>query len=147
MADYLNGIVYISTDNYATLKTNGILTANGQTYTYDPNALYITTDETPATYVHNIKIYNDGSASGSCEFYTTIYSDRSTAYTIDEIVATYNMGNKLTVNGIVSNSNGTTAVGNVWFANTTEAYFNNSSEICTGSSLHIEDTIVGKLYN
>lgn len=147
MADYLNGIVYISTDNYATLKTNGILTANGQTYTYDSNTLYITTDDVPTTYVHNVKIYNDGSASGTCECYATIYSNKSTAYTINEIVTIYNAGNKLTVNGIVSNSNGTTAVGNVWFANTTEAYFNNSSEICTGSSLHIEDTIVGKLYN
>ena len=148
MADYLNGIVYLSTENYATLKANGTLTVNGTTYTYDQNTLYITEDEeTDATYIHQVRISNEGSASGSCDFVATIYSTNSNKITIDELVSTYNStDNKLiNISGIVSNSNGTSAVGNVWFANTSEAYFNNSSETCTGTVLTAVDTIIGKL--
>ena len=44
MAD-LKNVVYISNADYETLITNGSVTVNGTTVTYDPNDLYITPEE------------------------------------------------------------------------------------------------------
>lgn len=280
MADYLNGIVYLSTENYATLKANGTLTVNGTTYTYDKNTLYITDDDGSDTgssgstggtfnggivnnkmyyqaevypyvpvadltsgflyhtkngstltpkqltlsdisdaddlltsdricelslgvytgifegstdaqigtnagyswvdynptsnnsaisvevagadavktlanaykaltnnmkYVHNVKV-SAGGSSGSCEFYFTVYNTSSTALTISNLVSTYTISNKLSgISGYVTTTSGTTPVYNVFFESSSVAHFNGSSVSCTGSTLTVTDTIVGRV--
>lgn len=40
-----NGVVYISNEDFTTLKNNGSVVINGVTYTYDENTLYCTPEE------------------------------------------------------------------------------------------------------
>ena len=79
MAD-LKNIVYISNENYETLVTNGSVTVNGTTITYDANDLYITPEESlPTLTIGNITYDGTepktvtledlgGSAGGSVEY-------------------------------------------------------------------------------
>lgn len=106
---------------------------------------YVRFNDAPK-YVHYIHIYNGGSASGSCDCYATIYSASDTKLTATDLINTYTMTNKLyNITGVVSNTNGCNAVGNVFFAGTKEAYFNDGTQTCTGTTINVEDTILGRL--
>lgn len=49
MSDYTKKIVYLSQEQYETLKSNGTITINGTTVTYNENDLYVTPQADPVT--------------------------------------------------------------------------------------------------
>jgi len=56
------------------------------------------------------------------------------------------MTNKLAnINGYVSNASGTNAVYNVFFESATAAHFNGASISCSGSTITVQDTVVGRV--
>lgn len=98
-----------------------------------------------AKYIHEVAISASG-ATGAFDVYVRFYRDDATVITLDELVNTYTMSNKLSnINGYISNANGTTAVFNIYFAGTTTACFNNASEVCEGSTITVIDTVVGRV--
>lgn len=98
-----------------------------------------------AKYIHELCI-TAGGASGSFEIYTRLYTDSADVITIDYLVSTYTMTNKMAnINGYLANASGNNVVYNVFFENTTTAHFNGASLSCSGLTITVTDTVVGRV--
>lgn len=96
-------------------------------------------------YIHQLYI-SAGGSSGSFEIYTTLYTNSATAITISDLVSTYTLSNKMAnINGYLSNASGNNVVYNVFFESTTAAHFNGASLSCTGSTISVTDTVIGRV--
>lgn len=98
-----------------------------------------------AKYIHELYI-TAGGAGGSFEIYTRLYTDSAALITIDDLVSTYTLTNKMAnINGYLANASGNSAVYNVFFESATAAHFNGASLSCSGSSITVTDTVVGRV--
>ena len=60
MSNMLQGIVYLTPEQYETLVNEGVITVNGKTIAYNKNTLYITKNNNPSTSVEGFYDPNTG---------------------------------------------------------------------------------------